>query len=343
LTNYYYCFFKLYPNEQLIQQLYKEEFEAARQYAKKLTVINLSSDNPVQSSSSSSNNPPNQMDIQQAEDRINIQHLIQQSIQLNKLDNQKVFLIKSLIEIGDYKTALKLIEKLPQWYLAIYPDVTMAICKAIDKSFIDPMYKKYNSLSKYLNDKYNEKKGKAHTNSSNKNNNNDVQNMSVDEMVNGADDAENEKDNEMLASFVDIVLPILSALGPSVSNNTILFTKLVRICVSFLNVKKFSINPSMANGVNYESDSPSKATLNGHESNDREMTDSNEALSTSQLGEYSQLNILKSLNKHETNFYNQIYAILNEIILPSLSMISMNPCLAMEVWNLLKHFPYEMR
>ena len=53
--------------------------------------------------------------------------------------------------------------------------------------------------------------------------------------------------------------------------------------------------------------------------------------------------ILKSLNEREKNFYNQIYAILNEIILPSLSMIYMNPCLAIEVWNLLKHFPYEMR
>ena len=74
-------FKKLYPNEQLIIQFYKEEFEAAKQYAKKLTVINLSSDNPVPSSSSSSSssntnsstNTPNQMDIQQAEDKLNIQ------------------------------------------------------------------------------------------------------------------------------------------------------------------------------------------------------------------------------------------------------------------------------
>ena len=287
------------------------------------------------------------MEIQQAEDRINIQHLIQQSINLNKLDNQKVYLIKSLIEIGDYKTALRLIEKLPLWYLAIYPDVTIAICKAIDTNYIDPMYKKYNSLSKYLSDKYNDRKIKTQTSLSKSTKNNDVHNMSIDDNLNGIDkEEENGEENDMLTKFVEIVLPILSSLGPAVSNNTILFTKLVRICVSFLNIKKFSNNPltSSSNGANYESDSPSKGALNGHDQNDKEMTDSNEALSTSQLnGEYSQLNILKTLNKQETNFYNQIYAILNEIILPSLSMISMNPCLAIEVWNLLKHFPYEMR
>ncbi len=312
-------------------------------------MINLSSDNPVSSSSSSSsnNNPPNQMEIQQAEDRINIQNLIQQSIQLNKLDNQKVYLIKSLIEIGDYNTALRLIEKLPHWYLAIYPDVSIAICKAIDSDYIDPMYKKYNSLSKYLSDKYNDKKVKTQSSQNHFIKTNGVHDMSIDENVNGIEKGEeNGEENDMLTKFVDIVLPILSALGPAVSNNTILFTKLVRICVSFLNLKKISTNPlvsSSSNGLNCESDSPSKGTLNGHDQNEREMTDSNEALSTSQLGEYSQLNILKALNEREKNFYNQIYAILNEIILPSLSMIYMNPCLAIEVWNLLKHFPYEMR
>ena len=339
----------MYPNEQLIQQSYKEEFDAARQYAKKLTVINLSSDNPAVGSTGSTN-PPNQMDIQQAEDKLNIQHLIQQTIQLNKFDNQKVYLIKGLVEIGEYKTALKLIEKLPPWYLAVYPDITMAICKSIDVTYIDPMYKKYNSLTKYLNDKYNEKRVKAQV-SLNQSNVNDVS-MSVIQEDNAAEkeaheekDAEEDDDGDMLATFVDVVLPILSALGPGVSNNTILFTKLIRICVAFLNLKKLSINPmalsstnSATNSNNYESYSP---LANGHDHND--MTDANQSLSTSQLGDHSQLKTLKTLTKNETNFFNQIYTILNEIILPSLSMISMNPCLAIEVWNLLKQFPYEMR
>jgi THO complex subunit 2 len=327
----------LYPNEQLILQFYKEEFEAARQYAKKLTIINLSaSDNPPvvnsSSSSSSSNNPPNQMDIQQADDKINIQYLTQQTIQLNKLDNQKVYLIKSLIEIGDYTTALKLIEKLPQWYLAIYTDITIAICKSIDTDYIDPMYKKYNSLSKHLSDKYSEKKQSPLRKSNNK----DLADMSVQD-----NEEENDQDSgDMFSTFVDLVLPILSALGPSVSNNTILFTKLIRICVAFLDIKKFSINPM-------NSSLSSSSNENVH---DKEMSDSTESLSNGNessqqqfAGDYSQLKILKSLSKNETNFYNQIYNILNEIIFPSLSMISMNPCLAIELWNLLKHFPYEMR
>ena len=33
--------FKLYPSDQQIQQFYKEDFESARQYAKKLTIVNL--------------------------------------------------------------------------------------------------------------------------------------------------------------------------------------------------------------------------------------------------------------------------------------------------------------
>ena len=42
-------------------------------------------------------------------------------------------------------------------------------------------------------------------------------------------------------------------------------------------------------------------------------------------------------------FYDNIYTIINEVLFPSLSMMNMNPCIAIELWNLIKNFPYEMR
>lgn len=42
-------------------------------------------------------------------------------------------------------------------------------------------------------------------------------------------------------------------------------------------------------------------------------------------------------------FYDSIYTLISQVLLPSLSMLNMNPCLAIELWNLLRRFPYEMR
>ena len=317
--------------------MYKEEFEAARQYAKKLTVVNLSDTSGLPSTST-----PNQLEMQQAEDKQKINELLQHCAQLNKLDNQKVYLIKGLVKIGDYRTALKLIEKLPQWYLAIYSDVSLSICRSIDQNAIDLMYRKFNSLSKYLKDKYSNsqaKSSKYFENVFDKPVVDDINNNNS--KTNGIDDVEMEDDasqaklsaeeaDEMLGSFIELILPILSALGPGVSYDAVLFTKLVRICVSFLEVKKFS--------QSVLSSSANSNDLASHQSNDSENLPT-----TSSQSVHSPAQILKTLNKNEAAFYNQIYTILNEILLPSLSMISANPCLAIELWNLLKLFPYEMR
>ncbi len=301
----------LYPNEQQIIQSYKEEFDSARQYAKKLISINLADSNQTQTDSNGH---------QQQDDKIN-QHL-QQTLQATKIDNQKVNLVKNLIEIGDYKTALKIIEKLPQWYIASYCDITVSICKSIDESLIDPIYKKYNLMSLYLKNKYLNKTKKS--TGSNKTN--------FDQIDFEIENSTQFDFDDIMNSFIDIVLPILSALGPGVSYNAILFTKLIRICVSFLEMKKFastsssSLNTYSVDQQNKESTPPPSFPLIQQEKN---------SLSTNE--------ILNTLSKSELSFYNQIYTILNEVLLPSLSMISMNPCLAIELWNLLKLFPYELR
>ncbi len=120
-----------------------------------------------------------------------------------KLENQKIGLIKYLIYIEDWETSLALLEKLPQWYLATYEDVSQSICKALHK-IIDPIYSKFNCFSIELKKKY--------------------FNYSVNEII----------DESIFKNFNNVALPILRAIGPGVYNDTILFTKLIRICTAFI-------------------------------------------------------------------------------------------------------------
>lgn len=41
--------------------------------------------------------------------------------------------------------------------------------------------------------------------------------------------------------------------------------------------------------------------------------------------------------------YQAVFNMLDEAILPALSMASANCCLAEEIWKLVRHFPYEHR
>lgn len=134
-------------------------------------------------------------------------------------------------------------------------------------------------------------------------------------------------------TFVESVLPILSAMGPGVSYDTILFTKLIRICVSFLEVHKLSGTSTNDQAAKEQTPPPSNGGNSTPNTATRDVTPKKE--STAEL--------ISGLTENELAFYNQIYAVLNDVIMPSLSMIQMNPCLAMELWNLLKMFPYEMR
>lgn len=318
----------LYPNEQQIQQSYKEEFDAAKQYAKKLTTINLSETNqnesvPSQLDDTSSKSSANTTTLTQS---ANMQQQIKELKDQTKLENQKINLLKSLIEIGDFKTSLKLIEKLPQWYIALFNEQTKAICKSLDRNFVDRMYKKYNLLSKYMREKM-------------LNNTSSIKSTfsRANQILNGMSDAEMSTDdsNELFEQFLECILPILTALGPSLSYDPILFTKLIRICVAFLDSKKFTSTLSSSSGDQKESTPPPSAS-NGNAADEINSYSMSNSKQTS-------IQILNSLNPTELAFYNQIYTLLNEIFLPSLSMISMNPCLAIELWNLLKLFPYEMR
>lgn len=282
----------LYPTEQQITKSYKEEFEAARQYAKKLTSINLSESTGNESVSSQLDDVPSSKssaNITSVQLSSNVQQQIKENKETKKLENQKINLLKNLISIGDFKNAIRLIENLPQWYLALHLEQSRSICKSLDRLFVDKMYKKYNLLSNYMRTKLL----------------NDTKNAEVSTC-------------EILEEFISVILPILLSLGPSLAYDSILFTKLIRICIAFLDSKKVAIT-------------------NGH----KESTPTNGEDEGPNKIDSSQ--ILKQMDKIELDFYNQIYTLLNEIFLPALSMIQMNPCLAIELWNLMKLFPYEMR
>lgn len=153
----------LSPSDAELAQASKDEFEAARQYAKKLSSIQLSaasgstgdlllnergsSSGGLDSSSSGGggggngggqgNSAGNQPEISQ----LVIQY--QQYMSNRPRENQRISLVKSLVEIEDYATAMRLIDKMPQWYVAGNFEITVAICRALDKNFIDSMYRRY--------------------------------------------------------------------------------------------------------------------------------------------------------------------------------------------------------
>ncbi len=260
------------------------------------------------------------------------QFLIQQlKSQLSRIDNQRVNLVKSLIEIEDYSTAIRLIEKLPQWFLAYNSDIAAAICKALNRNFIDKMYQKINLLSKYLKDKY--VKSNSKTNHFVQNKLKQQQQQIADEEMNNNNNSQ-ESHDQLLNDFLDRILPILNALGPGISYDMTLFTKLIRICTAFMDMKKLSSANSFQHSTNeQEKDgSPGPMQENGEESSNfdnlrKESIDQN----------------MKCLSDAELRFYNSIYSIINEVFMPSLSMLSSNPCVSMELWNILKLFPYEFR
>jgi THO complex subunit 2 len=245
---------QLYPSDEEVKQSYKEDFDNAKQYAKSLTVVNLSSNNEP---TKASRNETNDVEMKADDESTTSTAQAQQQQTDKKYENQKVGLISFLIKINNFKMAIKLLEKLPQWYISTYVDVTKSVCKSINR-IIDTLYSKYNTFTNELKKKM-------------------FANLKVD-------------DQFTLGLFLDYVLPILCSVGPGLSYNTILLTKLIRICISFTETYT--------------------------------KTDASD---------------------DSKRFYDSIFALINEVFFPSLSMLNMNPCIAIELWNLLKMFPYEMR
>ena len=204
--------------------------------------------------------------------------------------------------------------------------------------------KRYNLLSGYLRHKYNR------ANSNHKpflkrpmsfvNENISASTDTFVEMETSSSSPDDFETSRILEQFVSQILPILCSLGPGISYDPPLFTKIIRICQAFLDEKKFTQTTNTTSTGPMATDSQKEQTPPPLQASQPQATVPVIESATPQI-QPSQL--VKHLSKEELVFYNQIYTIMNEILLPSLSMLSMNPCLAIEVWNLLKLFPYEMR
>jgi THO complex subunit 2 len=325
--------------------------DAARQYAKKLTLVNLadgagtgneiqnmalddmpmnSNSGGISNSNSSSNNNNNSTAKQQTNVTQASAYLHQQlASQTSSLDNQRVHLVKALVAIGDYTTALRLIDRLPQWYLSFNADIAASVCHSLDTNFIDNMYRKLNLLSKYLRDKYtaaattvpsNSAKSSLHRQSS----------VVIDVEMTNSDEA---AISSILDEFTERILPILCALGPGLAYDTVLLTKLIRIYTAFLDAKKlFSANSFSSSSASAAAAAAAKDDSN-HTAAESPSSNNNKGIEQA----------LKALSEAELRFYNSVYTVLNEVFMPSLAMLSSNPCIAIELWNLVKVFPYEMR
>lgn len=150
----------------------------------------------------------------------------------------------------------------------------------------------------------------------------------------------------MLERFVTHILPVLCALGPGLSYEPLLLAKLARICQAFLAEKKFISSSSAASTTNGLAAAAADGNHNHHQHKEQTPPPQSCVNNTSVAAPPPPpppSQVVKQMSKHELAFFNQIYTLLNEILLPSLSMLNMNPCLAIEVWNLMKLFPYEMR
>jgi hypothetical protein len=315
----------------------------------------LPSDNIKTGTKQQSSSENVQLELQNEEkERVNKIESIQKALNANshELNNQRAHLAKALIEIGDLKTALKLIDYLPQWFLAADVDLCMRICQSLDKNIIDTIYKKYSSLSAYLKEKYKNSNSSSvllasKANPSKKPAIDELSMLREELLQSGEHQLKHKLEQDCLSVFVENALPILRAIGPGLSCDTILFTKLIRISTTFMHMKSLSTTSGSV---------ATSSTVNGL--NEQPMRDSSPAPSqtiaeqnqTEQQQQQQQQVILANISQtllnlapSELNFYNQIYTLLNEVLLPSLSMLSMNPCLAIELWNLLKMFSYEMR
>lgn len=186
-------------------EFYKEDFESAKQYSKKLTVFNLNSN--TENASSSANqaaNNGNQTTSNQQQNEDATSNSNNQNNKQKRIENQKIGLIRCLINVEDWTNSLTLLEKLPQWYLATHEDTSQSICRALHK-IIDPIYQKFNTFSSEFKKSY-------------------FKNNSFDAKA----------DESLFKTFNEVALPILCSIGPGASCDTILITQLIRICASFI-------------------------------------------------------------------------------------------------------------
>lgn len=178
-----------------------------------------------------------------------------------EVDNQKVNICAHLMDLGDWDRAMEIVRKLPEYYCIAYSRVATSACDFISY-LIDPIYRE-SALTKPLRTRITPIRPRTSPSQIN----------SIEELR-------------------SIVFPKLRALGPFISVDTLLLTKIIRLFRHILVSK-----------------------------------DEND----------------KNLLETQGPLYNEILDLINETILPSISLSGSNCCLTREVWTLLKNFKYHIR
>lgn len=186
--------------------------------------------------------------------------LSEEDIHFLEIDEQKMNLCAHLMDIGDWEQALNVARKLPEYYCFSNPRISTSACSFINY-LIDPIYREC-ALTKSLNSK--------------------IRPLIVR--------STGPKQITTASELSERIFPMLIALGPFLSADILLLTKIIRILRHIL----FSKQGNQAHGV----DSP---------------------------------------------LYNKVLDVINDSILPSVSLSGKNCCLARELWSLIKNLEYQTR
>lgn len=183
--------------------------------------------------------------------------------------NQKFGLCESLIKIGDWGTAQKLMRKLPDHCVMVNEPMSKALCSLIH-SVIEPVYRSKCAIPNNI-------RGRVVPAFSNK--------MSPPQA-------------DTFADLRKHAVSMFVALGPSMHYDPVLLQKLLRIIKTILT--EMNADPLNA---------PTTA----------------------------------SCTDEEMGLYHDIMSLLDSCVLPALSYMDCNCCVAEEVWSVIKLYPYQYR
>ncbi|XP_055386448.1 THO complex subunit 2 [Condylostylus longicornis] len=187
------------------------------------------------------------------------------------IKNQKFGLFESLLKVGNWKDAEKLINKLPEQCVVVHEPIAKALCELIHRSINSIYSKKCSELFAPVQSVSKKEKSLL-----------DIY----------FDFSMEAKTFNELSSYV---FPMVNTLGPSLHYDPVLIYKLIRLTRTILS----EMNVDHLN--------------------------------------------LPVANTDEEKMYYDVLNLIDSSILPALSYLDCNCCIAEEVWTVIKYFPYNLR
>lgn len=178
-------------------------------------------------------------------------------------DNSKLRLCSNLLRIGNWRIAHQLAKRLPEYYCFSDPHVSHDVCDLVNY-LIDPIYRKVSGLPDYISSRIKPYRKKEN----------------FPDQVNTIEELKKD------------AFPIIKAVGPFLSADQLIITKLIRILKHIITAKKEDNEPMATEG---------------------------------------------------SELFFEVLVVLDEAILPAVSISDGNCCLSRELWSLMKHFKYPIR